>query len=65
MDTRKARRLKARRLQALAGGKTGAGAADIFVDGNKDIICHHGVAVQFTSIEGLELVEYEFLSDAA
>lgn len=64
METRKGRRTKAHRLRALPG-KAGAAACDFFVDGSKDIVCHYGVVVQCTSVEGLELVEFEFLPDAA
>lgn len=35
------------------------------IQASTDIVCCYGVAVRYTSIEGLELVEFEFLPDAA
>lgn len=65
MEIRKGKRSKTRRWRALPGGQAGAAAPAVFTDGDKDIICHYGVAVQCTSVEGLELIEFEFLPDAA
>lgn len=39
--------------------------ADILTHADTDIVCHYGVAVHSTSIDGLELVEFEFPSDVA
>ena len=65
METRTGIQHKARRLQVLPGGREEATTADILSLANPDIVCHQGVVVQSTSIDGLELVEIEFLSDAA
>lgn len=65
METRTGRQRKARRFQVLPGGRKKATNADVLSQADTDIICYYGVAVQCTSIEGLELVEFEFLPDAA
>lgn len=65
METRTGKQRKARRLKVLAGGRKKAGSVDILSQADRDIVCHYGVAVQCTSIEGMELVEFEFLPDAA
>lgn len=78
METRTGKQRKARRLKALAGGGKRAGSVDVSYDrtserseaglpvtrADTDIVCYYGVAVQCTSIEGLELVEFEFLPAA-
>ena len=65
METRTGIQHKVRRMQVLPGVREETATADIFPHVNTDIVCHHGVVVQCTSIDGLELVEFEFLSDAA
>ena len=79
METRTGMQFNTRRFQVLPGGKNvallaplarlavleGAATADILPHADTDIVCHYGVAVQCTSIGGLELVEFEFLPDAA
>lgn len=65
METRTGKQRKARRLKVLAGGRKEAASADVLSQANTDIVCYYGVAVQCTSIEGMDLVEFEFLPDAA
>ncbi len=65
MENQTGRQLNARRFQALPGGREKAVKADILSSTDTDIVCHYGVAVQCTSVDGLELVEFEFLPDAA
>lgn len=65
METRTGKQRKTRRFKVFPGGREGAASADILSHADTDIVCHYGVAVQCTSIEGLELVEFEFLPDAA
>ena len=66
METRTGKPRKARRFKVLPGGREGvASSATIISQTDTDIVCYYGVAVQCTSIEGLELVEFEFLPDAA
>ena len=79
METRTEMQLNARRFKVLPGGRRTAASADVSYDrtserseaglpvtqADTDIVCHYGVAVRYTSIEGLELVEFEFLPDAA
>ena len=65
METRTGMQFNTRRFQVLPGGREGAATADILPHADTDIVCHYGVAVQCTSIDGLELVEFEFLPDAA
>lgn len=64
MEIRKGKQLNPHRLRSLPR-KPKAAAHDVFVDEEKDIVCHYGVAVHRTVVAGLELVEYEFLPDAA
>ncbi len=65
MEIRTGIQRKARRFQVLPGGREGAAMADILTHADTDIVCHYGVAVHSTSIDGLELVEFEFPSDVA
>ncbi|GAB4510231.1 MAG: hypothetical protein Tsb0026_11720 [Sulfuricaulis sp.] len=65
METRAGKQSKKRRFQVLPGGREGAAGIDILSHVDTDIVCHYGVAVQCTSVDGLELIEFEFLTDAA
>ena len=65
METRTGIQRMARRFQVIPGGREGAARADILSHALTDIVCLYGVVVQRTSTEGLELVEFEFLPDAA
>lgn len=65
METRTGKQRKAHRLKVLPGGRKKATSADVLYQADTDIVCYYGVAVQCTSIEGLELVEFEFMPDAA
>ena len=53
------------RLRILTGGRSHGGDANIVQFNDADIVCQYGVVVQCTSVAGLELVEFEFLPDAA
>jgi hypothetical protein len=53
------------RLRILTGGRRDDGDADTVQHNDADIVCQYGVVVQCTSVAGLELVEFEFLPDAA
>lgn len=65
METRTGLPHKTRRFQLLPGGKEDSPNADVLSHADTDIVCHYGVVVQRTSVGGLELVEFEFLPDAA
>lgn len=79
METRTGKQRKARRFKVFPGGRKKVTSADVsynrtserseaglpVTQADMDIVCYYGVAVQYTSIEGLELVEFEFLPDAA
>ena len=65
-------------MEALTGGRAGICRARSVPVGEpkfehlettreteRDIVCHYGVAVHSASIAGIEIVEFEFLSDAA
>jgi hypothetical protein len=65
MKTRTGRRSKAPRLRVLRGGRKGTAPAENFSEKDSAIVCYYGVAVQYTQVDGLELVEFEFLPDAA
>jgi hypothetical protein len=65
MKTRTGKRSKAPRLRVLRGGRKGTAPAENFSEKDSAIVCHYGVAVQVTLVDGLELVEFEFLPDAA
>lgn len=57
------------RLRILTGGRRHDGDADAMPVNDAEIVaeivCLYGVVVQRTSVAGLELVEFEFLPDAA
>jgi hypothetical protein len=53
------------RLRILTGGRRHDGDADALQYSDAEIVCLYGVVVQRTSVAGLELVEFEFLPDAA
>ena len=65
MKTRTGKRSKAPRLRVLRGGRKGTAPAENFSEKDSAIVCYYGVAVQYTQVDGLELVEFEFLPDAA
>ncbi|BAV32786.1 hypothetical protein SCL_0464 [Sulfuricaulis limicola] len=65
MKTRTGKRSKVPRLRVLRGGKRAASTAESFFEKDSAIVCYYGVAVQVTLVDGLELVEFEFLPDAA
>jgi len=56
---------KTPRSRILTGGRRHGGDADAMQVNDADIVCQYGVVVQRTSVAGLELVEFEFLPDAA
>lgn len=64
METRKGKRLDPHRVRSRPRKPKGT-ARDVFAGAERDIVCHYGVAVQCTAVAGLELIEYEFLPDAA
>lgn len=53
------------RLQILPSSKKQNERCLLMPEADPDIICQYGVVVQQTSVAGLELVEFEFLPDAA
>jgi hypothetical protein len=53
------------RLRLLTGCGGYGTAADTLKQDDTNIVCQIGVVVQRTSVAGLELVEIEFLPDAA
>lgn len=65
MKTRKAKRAKTPRLRVVRGGREATAGAGHVTGSGGDIVCHVGVPVQVTRLDGLELVEFEFLPDAA
>lgn len=65
MEIRTGLQHKTRRFQIIPGGKEGPAIAEYLSQADTNIVCHYAVAVQCTSIDGLELVEFEFLPDAA
>lgn len=65
METRTGKRSKVPRLRVLRGGKRRVAAAESFFEKDNAIVCYYGVPVQYTLVDGLELVEFEFLPDAA
>ena len=54
-----------RRLRVILGGKRERSCRQTAPMVEPDIVCLYGVVVQCTSVAGLELVEFEFLPDAA
>ena len=65
MENQAGNRRTTSRLRILTGGKRHGGDADAMPYNDADIVCQYGVVVQRTSVAGLELVEFEFLPDAA
>ena len=65
METQAGNQRTAPRLRILTGGRRHGGDADAMRYNDADIVCQYGVVVQRTSVAGLELVEFEFLPDAA
>lgn len=64
MEARRASESRRRQFKVLPGRKRGrkrCAAAEV----PANIVCLYGVIVQRVSIPGLELVEFEFLPDAA
>ena len=72
------RYLKEKAMEALTGsrakncrprvvpvGKPKFEHSEIARETEPDIVCHYGVVVHSASIAGIEIVEFEFLSDAA
>lgn len=53
------------RLQILPSGKREIERCLLMPEAEPGIICQYGVVVQQTSVAGMELVEFEFLPDAA
>ena len=64
METQTGNQRTTPRLRIVTGGRSG-GDADVVQFNDTDIVCLYGVEVQRTSVAGLELVEFEFLPDAA
>ncbi|MEW6331511.1 MAG: hypothetical protein AB1560_08630 [Pseudomonadota bacterium] len=65
MKTRTGRRSKTSRLRVLRGGRGKTAVTGKFPEAGTAIVCQYGVAVEYVAIDGLELVEFEFLPDAA
>jgi hypothetical protein len=65
METQAGNQRTTPRLRKLTGGRRDDGDADAVPHNDADIVCQYGVVVQCTSVAGLELVEFEFLPDAA
>ena len=65
METQTGNQRTTPRLRILTGGRRHDGDADAMQYNDADIVCQYGVVVQCTSVAGLELVEFEFLPDAA
>ncbi len=65
METQAENQRTTRRLRILTGGRRHGGDTDAMQVNDADIVCQYGVVVQCTSVAGLELVEFEFLPDAA
>jgi hypothetical protein len=53
------------RLQILPNSKQEIEHWRLMPEAEPDIICQYGVVVQQTSVAGMELIEFEFLPDAA
>jgi hypothetical protein len=56
---------KISQLQMFPSGKREIEHCLRLPEAEPDIICQYGVVVQQTSVAGMELVEFEFLPDAA
>ena len=65
MENQAGNRRTTPRLRMLTGARRHGGDADAMPYNDADIVCQYGVVVQRTSVAGLELVEFEFLPDAA
>ncbi len=65
METTAGKQRTTPRLRILTGGRRHDGADDAMQVSDAEIVCLYGVVVQRTSVAGLELVEFEFLPDAA
>jgi hypothetical protein len=65
METQAGNPRTAPRLPLLTGCRGHGKAADTLKQNDAGIVCQVGVVVQCTSVAGLELVEIEFLPDAA
>lgn len=65
MEIRTGVQHKTRRFQIIPGGRESTTIAECLSEADTNIICHDAVVAQCTSIDGLELVEFEFLPDAA
>jgi hypothetical protein len=65
METQAGNQRTTPRLRILTGGRRHGGDANAMQVNDANIVCLYGVEVQCTSVAGLELVEFEFLPDAA
>ncbi len=65
METQAENQRTTRRLRILTDARRHGGDAAAMPYNDADIVCQYGVVVQRTSVAGLELVEFEFLPDAA
>ncbi len=65
METQAGNQRTTPRLRILTGARSHGGDADTKRHNDAGIVCLYGVEVQRTSVAGLELVEFEFLPDAA
>ena len=65
METQAGNQWTTPRLRIVTGGRGHGGDADTRRYNDAGIVCLYGVVVQCTSVAGLELVEFEFLPDAA
>ncbi|HSD97016.1 MAG TPA: hypothetical protein VLB06_07730 [Sulfuricaulis sp.] len=65
METQAGNQWTTPRLRILTGGRGHGGEVDTKRHNDAGIVCLYGVVVQCTSVAGLELVEFEFLPDAA
>jgi hypothetical protein len=65
METQTVNQCTTPRLRIVTGRGGHGGDADTKRHNDAGIVCLYGVVVQCTSVAGLELVEFEFLPDAA
>ena len=65
METQAGKQRTTPRLRIVTGRRGYGGDADTLRLNDAGIVCQYGVVVQRISVAGLELVEFEFLPDAA
>jgi hypothetical protein len=65
MEALTGNRSNRKRFRVLSGGKPAGKRRQTVSEAESGIICQYGVVVQCTTVAGMELVEFEFLPDAA